>query len=191
MKKFIVAVILITTFLLNSCEPSVTFDQPQPDNTRSLTSFPERMQGKYLSSDRAAVVTITDKLLTRYYEFEIEPDKDSTDESDKWVGVKQRVIRTDTLFNISADNILKKFKGYYFLNIHYGDNAWEVKKLSLKNGLLKIGSISEKGDIQKLKELTETAADTISTHFSLTRPQFKELVNDKGFADEETFTRMN
>jgi hypothetical protein len=210
MKKFVFASIILTAFLLNSCEPSATFDKPQPDNTSSLTSFPERISGKYLSADQASIVSVTDKLLTRHYDFDFKVHKDSIGTSHKLIsdtlinltdGTKEKVVLkgdtviqhanwTDTLFNISDNNVLKKFKGYYFLNSRYTDNAWELKKLSLKNGLLRISSISDKDDIQKLKELTETTADTTSTHFALTRRQFKKFVKDEGFSDEETFTRM-
>ena len=211
MKKVIVASILITTFLLHSCEPTATFDKPQPDNIKPLASFPKRMQGKYLSSDQASIVTVTDKLLIRHFDFDVKVHKDSIGTSYKLIGdtlinitdstkeivslrgdtVFQRTNWTDTLFNISRENILKKFKGYYFLNLQYQDNAWEVKKLSLENGLLKIGYISDKEDIQKLRELTETTTDTLSTHFGLTRRQFKKFVTEQGFSEEETFTRIN
>jgi len=98
--------------------------------------------------------------------------------------------RKDTLFNISADNDLRKFKGYYFLNIRYSDNAWNVIKLALQKGTLTIGSITGEEDVQKLKEITETTADTTSTHFTLTRRQFNKFVRQDGFAEQETFTRM-
>jgi hypothetical protein len=155
-------------------------------------------------------VIFTDKQLTRHYDFDIKEHKDSIGTSYKLIGdtlfnlkdsTKEKVSLkgdtvihhenwTDTLFNISADNILKKSKGYYFLNIRYSENAWEVKKITLKKGLLTIGSISAKEDIQKLKETTETMADTTSTHFSLTRRQFKNFVKQQGFSDEESFTRI-
>lgn len=96
----------------------------------------------------------------------------------------------DTLFDISSGNVLKKFKGYYFLNKYHGDNAWEVNKLFLQEGVLSIGSISKEDDIQKLKALTETTNDTVNTQFALSKRQFKKFVNQEGFSEEETFTRM-
>ncbi|HEY5392442.1 MAG TPA: hypothetical protein VIJ57_10030, partial [Hanamia sp.] len=65
------------------------------------------------------------------------------------------------------------------------------KKISLKKGILTVGNVSDKDDIQKLKEITETKSDTTSTNFSLTRRQFKKFVRQNGFGDEETFIRMN
>jgi len=155
-------------------------------------------------------LTITDKLITRYYDFDVKEHKDSIGFSYKLVGdtlinltdsTKEKVILrndtfiqhysgTDTLFDISTDNIVKKFKGYYFLNNLYNDNAWEVNKLSLEKGVLTIASISDKYDIKNLKEITETLADTTSSNFSLTCQQFKSFIKQDGFGDQETFTRM-
>lgn len=204
MKKF-VAAIVIAALTFYSCEPAATFDKPQPDDVKSLTSFPDRLQGNYLSADHASVVTISDKLITRHYDFDYKEHKDSLGSSYKLIGdtlisvtdgTKEKVLLKgdtvmqhadwiDTLFNISADNVLKKFKGYYFLNNQYHDYAWEVKKLSLKKGMLTLGSISDQDDIRKLKEITESTNDTASTHFTLTRRQFKNFVRQDGFDKQD------
>lgn len=210
MKKFTAFAALIGSLLLNSCEPAVTFDKPQPDNEKSLSSFPSRLQGNYLSEDQASVITITGNVISRHYEFDYKQHKDSIGSSYKIVGdslvntsngtsekislegdtLIQHESWTDTLFSISADNVLKKFKGYYFLNTVFKENSWEVKQLWLKKGVLSIGSISDESDIQKLKEITETAADTTSTTFSLTKKQFRQFVKQDGFSKQEKFTRM-
>lgn len=207
MIKSVTAIGITASMLLYGCEPAATFDQPQPANAKPLSSFPERLQGKYLADDQASIVTIADSLITRHYDFDIKVHKDSLGSSYKLLtdtlinltaGTKekislagdtmiQRVSWTDTLFNISNEGVLKKFKGYYFLNRLYNENAWETNMLSVKEGVLAIGNISGKEDIQKLKEITETTADTISTHFSLTRRQFKSFVRQYGFAEQETF----
>ena len=205
-----VATILIAALIFYSCGPAATFDKPQPDNLTSLAAFPPQLQGNYLAADHASVLTITDKLITRHYDYYMKELRDSLGPPYKLAGdtlinqengtreivllkgdtIMQNANWMDTLFNISNDNILKKFKGYYFLNNRYYDHSWEVKNMKLKRGLLSIGSISTKEDIQKLKEITETTADTVSTHFSLTRRQFKRFIKQEGFGDQETFTRI-
>jgi hypothetical protein len=105
--------------------------------------------------------------------------------------VTQHAQWIDTLFNVSPNNILKKFKGYLFLSDRNGENSWVVKKISLKRGVLTFGSISGREEIQKLKEIAETAADTTSTHFNLTKSQFRKFVRQDGFGTEETFMRMS
>lgn len=210
MRQIVIFAIFISTILFYSCEPAATFDKPQPADIKSLTAFPKRIQGKYLAADQASILTITDKLMTRYYDVDFKEHKDSLSSSYKLVGdtlinltdgTKEKVLLrgdtivqhyngTDTLFSISTYNILKKFKGYYFLNKLYNDNAWEVNKLSLEKGILTVASISDKDDIQKIKEITETSADTTSTNFSPTRRQFKSFLRQDGFGKQETFTRM-
>jgi hypothetical protein len=210
MKKLLFASNIILIILLNSCEPAATFDKSQPDNQKPLTSFPKRIQGNYLSEDESTKITISDRLLISHIEYDYKEHKDSVIRYYKLIGdtliektsgTKEMVVlngdtiirhsnQTDTLFNISTDNVLNKFKGYYFLNKRLGDNAWEVKKISLKNGVLTFGIISGSEDIKKLKEITESTADTISTHFDLTRKQFKKFIKQDGFSDEEKFYRI-
>src|SRR5687767_12737629 len=91
MKKFVAAAIVIAALILDSCEPTATFDKPQPDNVKSLASFPERLHGRYVAADQASIVTITDKLITRHYEFDHKKLKDSLGSSYKIIG--------DTLIN--------------------------------------------------------------------------------------------
>ena len=210
MKKFGAAILIITAHIFQGCEPAATFDKPQPDNVKSLTSFPQRLQGNYLSTDQASIVTITDNIITRHYDFDYKEHKDSIGSSYKIVGdtlvnltdgTREKILIKgdtliqhanwiDTLFSLSTDNILKHFKGYYFLNNRYNDNAWEVKELSLKKGVLTVGNIADKDDIQKLKGITETTDDTTSTHFTLTKRQFKTFIKQEGFGEQEVFNRM-
>ena len=206
-----VAQVTIVCLLFTSCKDAATFDRPQPDKSSSLTSFPKRIQGKYLSTDQASVITIDNNLMVRSYDFDFKVSKDSLDSSYRIVGdtiidirdsTKQKIKLlgdtiymhlnwVDTLFNISKDNILKKYKGYYFMNTRFTDSAWEVKEVSLKAGLLTIGTISNEEDIQKLQEISETNRDTISINYTLTRKQFKKFVRQEGFSEKETFTRIS
>ncbi|MFT3846208.1 MAG: hypothetical protein QM725_14220 [Lacibacter sp.] len=210
MKKFLTATVLVMALMLSSCEPAVTFNKPQPDTEKPLIDFPDRLHGNYLSEDQASVITITDSVITRHYEFDYSQHKDSIGASCKIVGdslvntsngIKEKISLqgdslihheswTDTLFRISDENVLKKFRGYYFLNNRFKDKGWEVKQMWLKKGVLTIGSISDKSDIQKLKEITETTADTTSTTFSITKKQLKQFVKQDGFGNREKFTRI-
>lgn len=210
MKKFLFTGIIIATFI-GSCEPPATFEQPQPADTKSLSTIPERIRGDYLSADQASTLTISDNQIYRTYDFDYKVHKDSLPPAKKLIAdtlvdtisgakeivlvkgdtVLQHVHETDTLFSLSTDNLLKQFKGYYFLNKRYGEKQWTVQKLSLKNGALTVGNISEKDDIDRLKAITETVSDTASKHFNLTRKQFKAFLQKNGFSDEETFTKID
>jgi hypothetical protein len=210
MIKYAIAGLITTAFLLGSCEPAATFDKPQPDHINPLASFPKRIQGKYISADQVSIVTISDELLTRTYDFDEKEHKDSIGSTYKLIGdtlidqtegTKEKVLLKgdtvimhihliDTLFSISADHVLKKFKGYYFLNSRYSDHAWEVKKLSFRNSLLTVGNVSDEEDIDKLNEITEASSDTLPRHYALSRKQFKKFIRQEGFSEQETFTRM-
>lgn len=210
MKKLVITAILSAAFFLSGCEPLATFDKPQPADLEPLTTIPERLQGNYLAGDQTTVVTITEHAIVQLLDFDFKTSKSALDsswrlEGDSLVNVTtgnrvpvqiagdtiiQHEHSIDTLFSIAAGGVLKKFKGYYFLNNRYQDNAWEVKQLELRNGKLTVGVISNSDDLQKLKEISETAGDTVSTTFSPSRRQFKKFVRRKGFSSQETFTRI-
>jgi hypothetical protein len=89
------------------------------------------------------------------------------------------------------DNVVRKFKGNYFLNTRYNKTSWSVEKMNLSKGQLTISSISTKDDIENLKEMTETAQDTvINSNFTATKKEFKKFVKNDGFSDSEAFVRI-
>ena len=74
------------------------------------------------------------------------------------------------------DNVVRKFKGYYFLNTRYSKTSWYVQKVQLLKGQLVISSISTNEEIENLKEVTETT-DTIPPYqFTPKKKQFKKFV---------------
>lgn len=98
------------------------------------------------------------------------------------------MISKDTLYSSLRGDVLRKFKGHYFLNQKTPSGKWFVRKLSkFKDGLI-VGTISSTADIDKLKLISESQSDTVH-NFKLTRKQFKEFVNTNGFADEAVFVR--
>jgi hypothetical protein len=97
----------------------------------------------------------------------------------------------DTIFAIDYDNVLRKFKGYYFINTRYDKDSWQVQRLSLSKGELRIGSISEENEIDALKELSESSADTAAPYkFSMSKKQFKKFNKGQGFSDNEVFVKL-
>jgi hypothetical protein len=206
MKKYMTVILVI----IYSCNAVATFDKPQPDNSKSLEFFPNYLLGKYVSADEASIITVADKLITRQYDFTLKEHKDSIDTTYKLIGdtlvnianktTMKIVLKgdtiieyanwTDTLFNISANNVLRKYKEYYFLNSRNIDTNWEVQKLWVKNGLLVIGTISTEEDLVKLHEITASTADTLPANFNITKRQFKKFIRQHGFSNQETFTKL-
>jgi len=106
--------------------------------------------------------------------------------------LKIHIHNVDTLFQMDYDNVVRKFRGYYFLNTRYDKTSWAVEKIGLSKGQLIISSICTKEDIESLKEITLTAPtdSLINYNFKATKKQFKKFVKNDGFTNKETFVRL-
>ena len=207
--KFITTIVILTS--LFSCEPPVTFNEPQPTDTDNLSKFPNRLQGQYLSLADNSTLVIGDKLIQRIYDFDQKIHPSQLDSNSRLSGdtiinlttntrevVKRdgdslvtHIHYIDTLFQMDYDNVVRKFKGYYFLNKRYDKESWDVKKIELSKGQLVVSSISTKQDIENLKTITESTQDTVAPYkFATTKKQFKEFIKNNGFSDSETFVRQ-
>ncbi len=206
---------IIGTFLflfgLHSCEPPVTFTEPQPVGVKNLAKIPSRLQGEYVSLNDSSTLVITEKIIQRIYDVEetIHPSElDSnciingdtilnvaTKEKNLFTRVgdslKTRIHWVDTLFVLNYDNVLRKFKGYYFANIRFDEAKWEVKKLHMAKGELIFSSITSEADIKNLQEITESVQDTVPPYtFTTSKKQFKKFVKSDGFGDQERFIKI-
>ena len=158
-----------------------------------------------------STLIVGDKLIKRIYDYDYKVHFNQLDSAEQLSGdtiinvkTKEKTIikrdgdsliahvhYIDTLFQMDYDNVVRKFKGYYFLNKRYDKTSWEVKKIQLTKGQLILSSISTKLDIENLKEITETPTDTIPPYkFSATKKQFKQFIKNDGFSDSETFVRQ-
>ena len=77
MRKFQVVLVFVFIFLCWGCGPAITFNEPQPAGVSSLSSFPEKMKGDYLSEDGESTVSISDKCMLRIYDYQVANHKDS------------------------------------------------------------------------------------------------------------------
>lgn len=196
---------------LVSCQSPVTFTEPQPVDANNLLKFPRRLKGDYLSLSDSSTLIINEKLIQRTYNFDykIHPNElDSTARlsGDTLINIETKekelikregdsllihIHNVDTLFFMNYNSIVKKYKGYYFLNTRYDKTNWSVEKMKLSKGQLIISGIPTKEDIEVLKEITETATDTVSKYnFTTTKRQFKKFVKNDGFSDSEVFVRL-
>ena len=205
------ATIIILMGLYACGEPPVTFSEPQPNNTENLSKFPSRLQGQYLSLADNSLLVIGDKLIQRIYDFDLKIHSSQLDSNSRLSGDTIINLRTntreivkrdgdtlithihqiDTLFQMDYDNVVRKFKGHYFLNMRYDKVSWEVKKIQLSKGQLVVSVISTKQDIENLKAITESTQDTVAPYkFATTKKQFNEFVKNGGFSDSEIFIRQ-
>jgi hypothetical protein len=214
---------------LVACAPPVTFNEPQPTDTDNLVEFPNRLQGQYLCSADSSALIIDAKTIQRIYDFDYKIHPSQIDSNSRLSGdtiinvttITREIVKRagdslvthinyiDTLFQIDYDNVVRKFKGFYFLNKRQGfyflskrqgfyflskrldKDSWEVKKIELSKGQLIVSSISSKEDIENLKAITESSQDTVAPYnFAATKKHFKEFVKNKGFTDSEHFIRQ-
>lgn len=99
---------------------------------------------------------------------------------------------TDTLFNLKQNDILRKLKGYYFLNVANEDKNWNVTKLKFKNNIVSLNDIRTEEEINILEEVTETAVDTIHpATFKLSKKQFRKFVKQNGFTEGNVYVKKD
>lgn len=212
MKRLDLILTLIILTSLFACEPPVTFNEPQPTDIDNLSKFPKRLQGQYLNFADNSTLIVSDKLIQRIYDFDYKFHINQLDSAEQLYGDTIINIETngktlikregdslithvhyiDTLFQIDYDNVVRKFKGYFFLNIRYDKSSWVVKKIQLTKGRLILSCISTKLDIENLKEITEANIDIVPPYkFSATKKQFNKFIKYDGFSNCETFIKQN
>jgi hypothetical protein len=208
----IYAAFLMAFFFVQSCGPSVTFEEPQPSGVGALEKFPAKIQGNYIGTDGVTIIHISDVNVIKIVDLDLKIPKDSIKANDytlsndtltnNTTGKKQKVIITndsvsihqnwaDTIFSLSDKNVLKKFKGYYFLNTRFDSNAWTVKKICLKHGILCLSEIGSDDDIKTLQEFAEPTNDTSSYHFKMNKKQFKDFLKQNTLEVIDSFKKIN
>ena len=206
---------LLASFILLiglfACDPSATFKEPQPTDTANLTEFPVKLQGNYVSQMDNSILLSEDKIIRRVYDFYNKQHPSQLDSNLKLVGdsiinlttnervaikhvgdsIITHVHSIDTVFKFDNDHIVRKYKGYYFVNQRHDNEGWEVKKISFNHGKLIVASLSTKEDIDKLKEITSTQQDTTPIpSFSPTKKQFSQFIKRDGFSEvSEVFVK--
>ena len=200
MKNFL---LLISFCALVSCKkPLANFTEVQPVNTKDQSAFPNKMIGTYHNYETDTDLVIQKELIlsTQYF-------RDTLSEKDL-LKIQQEIELTskklndtlfiasynvtDTIFNLQQNDILRKLKGYYFLNIANEDKNWNVTKLKFKNNIVSLNDIRTEEEINTLAELTETVVDTIRpATFKLSKKQFRKFVKQNGFTEGSVYVKKN
>jgi hypothetical protein len=193
--------------------PIAGFEEPQPIDISNLSKIPNRLFGKYLNIKDSSLLVINENVIKRVNNFSGKIHIKELDSLNVLSGnavinlkTKERIqVRrigdsllfhqnyTDTIFRLSKMNVLKKYKGYYFLNILFDEKNWETKKVKLSKGKLTISTINSIEEIHNLEKITSSSHDTISQVFKFkpTKRQFKKFVKEEGFGEEdETYIKQ-
>lgn len=150
-----IPVVCLLLLVLFACK-EVSFENPQPEGRKALTSVPRALQGKYLVlTDEGKPSKDTVIITERGYRFGYFDVAERAGKNDRY----EEGVLSDTL-------ILKSYKGYYFVSLNEKSaSAWLLRVLRQeKNGDLIYMSLREKNTDFKdfLKKLsTEIRVDSI------------------------------
>lgn len=199
MRKLIT--ILALAVLLVSCKESIAnFTDAQPVNKGNLKSFPKKMQGVYHNTAFHTDLTIQNQIVLLTTHFNDTVNTADLQQLSSEINVHAQPFNdslfiatyavTDTVFALSNQQVLRKWKGHYFLNSQNEDNLWEVKKLTYKNNIVSVSDIVSEEAIAQLDQLTETTTDSIRPKtYTLDKKQFKQFVRENGFSESNAYVR--
>lgn len=214
MKSLIIYFLVL--ILMAACEEPVKFIEPQPQGKSNLSAFPDKFKGLYKSVNDDYTIEITDHLILRTYKSLVSITKNELDSSknlelkgnmlidnDNNIFFKVTInndtisgfaIETDSVFNLSNENCLRKFNGHYFLNTKL-DDGYLVQMLTNEgSGKISISAI-KKEEMDNLKAITaaEEPNDSLMYNykFELSKKEFKDFVNEMhGFRAVEVFQKV-
>jgi hypothetical protein len=211
--------LIVLVLLSQCEDDRVRFEVPQPEGQKNESAIPRKMFGVYVSLNDSSLLVITPRCIVRKAEenetillskFLSDVDSvdrykfthDTTFSKTDTVGcafinvgcairgdqVFQKATITDTLFG-SHHDVVRKFKGYYFLNHRISEKSWSVRKAGITRQGIAIGEIASVEDINTLRALTNSESDTVYT-FRPTRKQMKKYLKENGFGREERFVKI-
>lgn len=202
--------LVTASIVLTCCEPPVTFTEPTPVNGKTLDKFPKRYQGIYVNKDDGSRLYVGEYLMVREYDYDIKLHRDSLKEGDSLSGdtvyhlnsgeldiveldgnyLRKHISYMDTIYSVNPSTVLKKYKGYLFLNSPGYYKGYEVKQLKLSKGILEVNAISTPEEIEMLNEFEENDSDTIASPYSPSKKEFRKFVRTEGFKEGEQFVRI-
>jgi hypothetical protein len=202
-------IIFFVTLILISCGDLVTFEAPQPEGLSNIKGIPKKFVGQYLSLNDSSKLTITSQKIIKFSITHFSKKIDSVDIKEikrdtGYVVVDNKVtfdIKVkgdstfqhwsyyDTIFDASRGDILRKYKGHYFLNEQVSAKTWRVTAFTKISNGLTLGAVSSKEDINKLRELTDTKSDSIFS-FRPKKKELKKFLEENGFSDKDTYIKI-
>lgn len=216
---------IIAVFLSFGCGDYeyVRFETAQPDGLKASESFNRKVKGEYINcSNPSDKLYIYDKEVIRSRIFSFKSHRNDL-EFDSTVTINRNLdyeltklfnnegfeikiisdtvhatkTETDTIFEISGNQILKKFKGSYFLNYKNYENFWSVKRLDINKDTLLIGQIYPSDSllqfdfVVKSEKIDETdSTKTIEYAMNPSKKDFKKLMKPNSFDNCECYYKM-
>jgi hypothetical protein len=213
---------LLLCFALLACEDSVKFETPQPPDKNDLNQIPRRLRGTYFSTSDSTFLSITETQIIEWFDiesrslidsldFEIDSTKITEQTSDsiqivegklnlnlKFISADSVIVYysyRDTVFEISQEHLLRRFKGHYFLNYKRAENDWRIERLTLDKDELAFSRVRIPEDITALKEITEVeeiksdSGRVVGYKLNPSRKELKELMKHS-FSASKTYLKV-
>ena len=219
MNKILCLILIAVT--LQSCGDLVKFEEPQPTGKNNLNDISKKLRGTYLSVSDSSFLTINKQTIVKWIEADIRTLIDSLDieidsskissKSDNLIEITDSEFKLtfefegdsvfghyshyDTIFRISENHILRKFKGHYFLNYKRSEDNWNVRKITLNKGVLTFSEISVPEDIEKIQQITDVkeiksdSGQVVGYKINPSRKELKKLLN-QNFTESETYKKI-
>lgn len=219
MKKYWYLIFLAQLFSCDVSEPeaAIEFDTPQPENVRNEKSFrPQFIKSYFHTQDSSDVLVIGRKGIFRIQQMNLMISASEVDSSEEIRLTRDKLFlseddedglpyfmkndtihithkRIDTVFFISDKQVLRSYKGNYYLNYLQNDGFWQVKKVELNKGNLRISSLNTGMDFNKLKKATEIReikdeqGKVIDFVAHPSKKEFKKFIDHGGFGEEVTY----
>lgn len=211
MKKFFYLLAGVLVLQSMTCEPDITFYEPQPDGIASLKTIPKNISGNYkcmddpslLEVDKSRIIVTTDHDHAMHQN-ELDSsmvisgenitDLETGEEfpfTVKGDSLLVHIHDVDTLFDIGKGHLIKKYKNDWFLNISHDTEKWEVVKLELNKNQLVLSKIDKDLELQMLVDITHQVQDTVPPYrFHASKAQFSKFVKGNGFKDRKVYVKQ-
>ncbi len=205
-----------------ACEERVKFEEPQPSDRNDLNQIPRKLRGSYISNSDSTFLTISEDRIVEWMDLETRTLIDSLDmeiDSTMMTEVTPDSVQVidgafnlsfkflpsdsvivyysyrDTVFEISNEQVLRRFKGHYFLNYRRTEDNWIVRRLTLDKGELSFSKVRVPEDFNELKEITEVkeiksdSGKVVGYKLNPTRKELKQLMKHS-FSETKTYQRL-
>lgn len=198
----------------------LNFEEPQPSGDKDENKFKNKFQGSYLCLEDSSILTIGKDNIVQQWRITANITKTQIDTTDE-IELKDGLLYTDNdaepfhvifrgdtaeltydydkiIFELADNQLLRYYKGMYFLNFKESEDLWSVKTVTLdKEGILTINRIhGGEQEIQMIKEMT--SVDTITDkqgkivdyRVRPTRKELKEILKSDLFKEGKEFQKI-
>ena len=170
---FLGSLLVAVTFFFSACS-NVKFETPVPQGEKSLSVFPEKLQGFYQDKDGTSLSIYENRFM---YDA-IESGKEEY---------------------LSDEMVLKEKGEYYYLNILSEENYWDVLQIESRKGQLILRRIElEEAELEGLSAITPLLNDIKGIgedeEFVVINPDekaFKQLEKQGLFSDPLVFSEVS